>query len=217
MPTRGELPASARAAVGKAVRRLIIEGELRPGDRLVERQLADRLGFSRVPVREALRELEHEGFAEQRSTGGLVVRRLDDDVEALFEVRGALEAIICRRVVREADDDGVERLQSVVDEAAAALARSDHRAAVVANARFHEVLLELAGSAVLEAAMAPLAGRMEWLLSQHEDPAAMNADHAAMVQALRGRDATALRRLCREHLAASRAAVASSRRGDAAR
>ena len=51
---------------------------------------------------------------------------------------------------------------------------------------------------------------MKWLLSQHEDPAAMNHDHAAIAAALRARDVTTGRRLCREHLAASRRAVAAA-------
>ena len=72
------------------------------------------------------------------------------------------------------------------------------------------MLVELAGSPVLAAVMEPVAGRMKWLLSQHEDPAAMNTDHAAIARALRDRDLAAAERLCREHLAASRAAVSAS-------
>ena len=209
----GEKPSarSMRDSVREAIRELVIGGELRPGDRLVERQLADRLGVSRVPVREALRQLAHEGLVDERPTRGMVVRRLDDeDVEALFEVREALERILCRRVVATASDEGLDRLDAAVRGTDAALASSDSRAAVESNASFHEVLVDLAGSPVLAAVMEPVAGRMKWLLSQHEDPAAMNTDHAAIAQALRSRDLAAAERLCREHLAASRAAVSAS-------
>lgn len=202
-----------RDSVREAIRTLVIDGELRPGDRLVERRLADRLGVSRVPVREALRQLAHEGLAEERPTRGMVVRQLDDDaVEELFEVRAALEAILCRRVVDRATDAGFDRLDATVARADAALTGSDERLAVHSNADFHEVLLELAESPVLTAVMAPVAGRMRWLLSQHEDPASMNADHAAIAHALRQRDLASAKRLCREHLAASRRAVAAGRR-----
>ena len=177
---------SVRDNVREAIRALIIEGELRPGDRLVERQLAARLAVSRVPVREALRQLAHEGLIEERPTRGMVVRRLDtEDIEALFEVRGALESIVCDRAVAAATDEGLQALDAVVERTTAALARSDRRAAVESNAAFHAVLVDLAGSPVLTAVMEPVAGRMKWLLSQHEDPATMNNDHAAIASALR--------------------------------
>jgi len=142
-----------------------------------------------------------------------VVRRLsEDDIEALFEVRGALESILCRRAVTAATDEALDRLDAAVGRTDDAVSRADRSAAVESNAAFHQVLVEVAGSPVLAAVMEPVAGRMKWLLSQHEDPAEMNVDHAAIAQALRGRDATEAERLCREHLAASRAAVAEATR-----
>ena len=195
-----------RDAVREAIRALVIDGELRPGDRLVERQLADRLGVSRVPVREALQQLAREGFAEERPTRGMVVSRLsEDDIDALFQVRDALEGVVCQRAAA-ADDAALAHLDAVVRRTADALSRGDLRAAVESNAAFHEALVDLAGP-VLASVMEPVAGRMRWLLSQHEDPAAMNADHDAIARALRERDVKTARRLCRGHLAASRAAV----------
>jgi DNA-binding GntR family transcriptional regulator len=200
---------SAREAVRDQIEALVLAGELRPGDRLVERRLAERLGVSRVPVREALRQLLHEGLAEERATRGMVVRTLDpDDVEALFEVRSALEEVALARVVEHAGDADLDRLAEVVAEADAAIGRGDPGSARAANARFHAVLLDLAGP-VLTAVMEPVAGRMLRLLSQHDDPAAMNDDHRALLAALRDRDAEGARRHGREHLARSRDALAA--------
>jgi DNA-binding GntR family transcriptional regulator len=143
----------------------------------------------------------------------MVVRRLgDEDIDSLFEVRDALERLLCRRIVAATSDDDLDRLDAIVEQTAAALDRGDDRTAVQSNAAFHEALVELADSPVLRAVMEPVAGRMRWLLSQHEDPAAMNDDHAAIAAALRARDLRAATRLCREHLAASRKAVAASAR-----
>jgi len=199
---------STREAVREQLRALVIEGELRPGDRLVERQLAERLGVSRVPVREALRELAHEGLVEERPTRGMVVRRLSaDEVETLFEVRGALEDLICERIVAHAVDDDLDRLDDVVARARAAVRRPDPVAARALNAEFHTVLTELAGT-VLAAVMEPVAGRMRWLLTQHEDAAEMLRSHEGIAKALRRRDLETAQLLCRNHLEDSRAEVA---------
>lgn len=199
---------SVRESVLERLRALVIDGELRPGDRLVERQLAERLHVSRVPVREALRELAHEGLVEERPTRGMVVRRLAaDDVEALFEVRGALEDLICQRIVALATDADLDRLDDVVARARVAVRRPDPAAARALNAEFHTVLTQLAGS-VLSAVMEPVAGRMRWLLTQHEDAAEMQRSHEGIAKALRRRDLESAQLLSRIHLEDSRAAVA---------
>lgn len=211
--TPGERHLSLRDTVHDELRDQVISGRLRPGDRLVERVLADDLGVSRVPVREALRALAHEGFAEERPRRGMVVRLLDDDaIDALFEVRGALDGLVCRRLVRLLDDAGLARLQGLVDEAESAAAAGRVDDAVRANAQFHTVMVELCDSEVISAVVEPVAGRMRWLLNQHVDAPAINEEHRQILAALRSRDATAATSLCRDHLETSRAAVATARR-----
>lgn len=197
-----------RSAVVDRLRALIVEGELRPGDRLVERQLAERLGVSRVPVREALRHLEREGLAEERPTRGMVVRRLSPaDVDTLFEVRGALEDLICRQVVEHATDDELARLDDAVRRARVAVQGQDVAEARRLNAEFHAVLIELAGP-VLAAVMEPVAGRMRYLLTQHEDVREMQRAHARIAKDLRRRDVESAQQHLRSHLEHSRTEVA---------
>lgn len=194
------------------VRELIVTGKLAPGNRLVERTLAAALGVSRVPVREALRALEREGFVEERPTRGMVVRRLDDDeVEMLFTIRGALDAVICRRLLAVLDDEGLADLQTTVDDAAQALASGDRPAAVRANSAFHERMVALSDSRVLEAVVDPIAGRLRWLLGQHDDPAPMIAEHQQILDALRSGGARRAIRACAAHLETSRATLHAMR------
>ncbi|WP_353952295.1 GntR family transcriptional regulator [Knoellia sp. S7-12] len=210
MPTGKKHVAVLRDSVQDALRDRVISGQLPPGSRLVERQLAQELDVSRVPVREALRALEREGFVEERPTRGMVVRRLsDDDLETLYQVRSALEEILCRRLVRTLDEQGLDRLQAVVDRTAAAIDSGDSEGAVAANASFHEVLVEEADSRVLASVIEPVAGQIRWLLSQHSDVGTMNAEHQVILAALRDRDADRAIEACRHHLISSRAEASS--------
>jgi DNA-binding GntR family transcriptional regulator len=89
--------AAVRERVCEELREHIISGRLRPGDRLVERDLAEQFGVSRVPVHEAIRILQSEGLAMAESPRRVVVRKLSRiDVEELFDVREALE-VLCLR------------------------------------------------------------------------------------------------------------------------
>jgi len=209
MPTREEHARSLRDEVTDALRARIASGDLAPGTRVVERQVAEQLGVSRVPVREALRVLEREGFVEERATRGMVVRRLDDDdIAMLFAVRESLETLLSQRLVTVLDDSGFAALEEVIR-----LAETHHRAgrtagAIAANAEFHALLVDLADSRVLTSVIEPIAGRLAWLLNQHSEPTAMIAEHRDILDALRSRDADRAAESFRAHLSNSRAAVA---------
>jgi DNA-binding GntR family transcriptional regulator len=198
--------------VGDELRERIVSGALEPGEHLVERRLAVELGVSRVPVREALRDLEREGFVEDRPRRGLVVRRLSQsDIDELFDIRAALEAVMVRRLVQRVDSGGLERLQAVLDAAQAAVEKGDLDAAVQANARFHEVMLAASASPLLATIMQPIAGRMRWLLRQHTDARAIHAEHAAILTAIRERNEDRAAQLCEQHIESSRAHLEAHR------
>jgi DNA-binding GntR family transcriptional regulator len=209
MPTREEHARSLRDDVTETLRAWIAAGDLAPGTRVVERQVAEQLGVSRVPVREALRVLEREGFVEERATRGMVVRRLDDDdIAMLFAVRESLEALLSRRLVAVLDDAGLAALDDVIAVAAEHQHAGRTAEAISANADFHAMLVDLAGSRVLSQVIEPIAGRMAWLLNQHSEPTTMIAEHRVILDALRSRDADRAAESFQQHLANSRAAVA---------
>jgi DNA-binding GntR family transcriptional regulator len=196
---------SLRDAVRDELRTRIVDGSLAAGSRLVERQLADELGVSRIPVREALRELASEGFVESRPRRGMVVRGLSsEDVDELFDLREALEVLVCRRAAVRLDGPGGEALQAVLDEAGDALAAGDVDAAVGANARFHAVLLQVSRSPALQSVLDPVNGRLQWLLRQHPDPQVLYEEHRAIADAVRAGDAGRAAELAGRHLRTSR-------------
>jgi DNA-binding GntR family transcriptional regulator len=205
-PSAAVAATALRTAVGDALRGLIVRGELPPGARLVERKLADRLGVSRVPVREALRDLEAQGYAVTRPTRGIQVREYSAaEVDELFEIRAALEAILLRRATGGVSPDAAERLRACLADTAADLAAGDRAAAVAGNARFHQVLTEVAAGPQLRSLLDGLGERMRWLLTQHGDPAAIHLEHVALLDAVLAGDLPVVERLGAQHLSTSRA------------
>lgn len=131
----------------------ILRGELRPGQRITEPAIAARLGVSRVPVREALRELESAGLVESRKHTGVFVRQLSDAETAdLYELRSVLDAFGGKRAAEAPTPDLIKILKLLLSEMDAAAAISDISAYYNANLRFHWAIVEASGNAqVIEA------------------------------------------------------------------
>ena len=130
-----------RHDVRDGIVRAIIDGEYRPGDRLIEMQIAKAFGTSQGPVREALRELEMLGFVRSEMHRGTYVRDpWHRGMHELYQVRAALEESAARLATPTLCDD-VSALQAEVDAMATAAARNDTRAAVEHSERFHRLII----------------------------------------------------------------------------
>ncbi|MBF4993183.1 GntR family transcriptional regulator [Arthrobacter gandavensis] len=174
MPRAAELP--GEPGIRDRIRQDIIRGELAPGAKITEAALAARYGSSRVPVREALRTLAAEGFVESRPYAGSRVARLDPgEAGDLFEVREAVEGATARRAAERAARQAAagspdpdwwavrRRLGEILAAGDAAAADGRLDALPELNLDFHRGIAELAGSASLQALLAQLAGKIEWL------------------------------------------------------
>jgi len=113
------------------IRRWIVEGRLRPGERLVEQRLAEELELSRTPIREALRMLQSEGLVRFEPNRGARVRSLTvADIDDLYELRGRLEAMAAELAAVRATPDQLDRLMAAeADFAAAAQVATSRRSA----------------------------------------------------------------------------------------
>ncbi|WP_353945859.1 GntR family transcriptional regulator [Streptomyces sp. HUAS MG91] len=178
-----------RDQVCEGVRDRIIDGRLRPGDRLVERDVAEEFGVSRIPVREAIRVLLSEGFLEAASARRIVVKQLSfQDVLDLFDLREALEVVAARRATERAGQsqiDALGRLLASADKATRG-GRADRISR--ANNAFHHHIVEIAGNTLLASTLQPLEGRMRWLLQQVDDPHAVWEEHRALYEAIAAHD-----------------------------
>lgn len=136
---------AAQHALG-ALRRAMVAGELRPGDRIRQEEIADRLGLSIAPVREALAVLEQEGQVRYAPRRGYSVAELDlDDLREIYELRSLLESRAARRALPLLDAEALQRLEAAAGDCDAAAAAGDVAAELEANRRFHFTLLEVPG------------------------------------------------------------------------
>jgi len=198
----GAGPEAAR--VTDRIRDEILDGVRAPGSKLVERELADELGVSRVPVREALKALVAEGLVTLRPRTWAVVREFtSSDVADFTEVRGAFETLAFRLAAQRHSREGLQKLRTVLDAEFAAAEAGDAVAARRAAADFHEVVTELAGNRLLEEIGQITRSRMRWYLGQHDDLVGVARQHADLFDAIARRDLAEVERQAADHLKTS--------------
>ncbi|WP_232295718.1 GntR family transcriptional regulator [Pseudorhodobacter aquimaris] len=194
-----------------AYQRLISEirsGALGPGDRLTETDLAERLGISRTPVREAIRALEADGLVVHVPRVGASIRRLTySEVTELYEMRAVLEGTAARLAARTASDVELAELQMISDEMALTPAEAPRLYAL--NRQFHATLLDAARNRFLLEAVAGLEKTLLILgPTTMEDAGRVRqaqAEHEAILNALNARDGDRAETLMRAHINAAHA------------
>ena len=190
--------------VTNRIRDMIVESKLAPGERIQEMQLAQQLGVSRTPIREALKVLTSEGLVELLPLRGAIVKVFTDkDARDMLDVIALIEAFAGERAC-QAD---AARIDAVIDMHRRMRALYDKRQRLeyfVLNQQIHEALVALADNDTLSQTHATLSKRMRSLRysgnSGAENWAAAMAEHERMIDALARRDAAALSQAMREHI-----------------
>lgn len=180
----------------------IIQGAIRPNERLIAADLAEKLNISRTPVREALQLLEAEGLVVAVKRGYMVREHTSDEIREIYEVRSALEGMAARLVAIRASDEAIQAIEDIGahhDE----LASVERSRLVDLNDQFH--------AAIVEASTNERLGRINRRNSEHffnykiaelytdAEALASVRGHAAIVEALKARDADAAEKAAREH------------------
>ncbi|MFF6991545.1 FCD domain-containing protein [Streptomyces sp. NPDC010273] len=187
--TKIEPLGAVRERVLANLRQEIIAGRLGPGDRLVERELAERFGVSRVPVREAIRALVAEGFVHFETPRRAVVRPLTpNDVRELFELREALEVYAAGLAASRATPEELAGVAELLDRAAAATEAGDAEVITDINSRLHDSIVTMAGNTLLTAALEPVAGRLRWMTRRNEEWPQLLVEHRELYEAIASGD-----------------------------
>ncbi len=142
-------PESLPEQIYRTVHEKIASGDLDPSQRITETRLAEMLGVSRTPVREALVRLRREGLLDGSPKGSVIASLSRADLEEIMEVRDLVDPYIAARAAERAEPDGVERLKNVLAAEEAAMTQRSGQAFSMANHDFRVTLTELAGNSRL--------------------------------------------------------------------
>jgi DNA-binding GntR family transcriptional regulator len=194
----------------EALREAIQSGEIQPGERITFASLADRLGMSITPVREAIRILDAEGFISYTPYLGMTVRDLSiRDAEEIYMMRALLEGVAVRQAIPRLTDDIIDRLLVLEKEMRDAFERGDTDQLAGSNARWHSLLYESSQTKYLHEFIMRLwavftwdtiwviPGRTEQSIAQHHE----------IMEALVVRDAEKACQLMQEHILSGKDSV----------
>lgn len=194
-----------RELVLDAIREAIINGSLQPRERLMEIQLAEELGVSRTPVREALRNLELEGFIVMVPRKGAYVADLSiKDVVDVFEIRAALEGLAAGLAAERITGEELEEMERQLVEKGEAIAQNNFTRLVEVDTKFHETMYKASRNERLSSIISNLREQIQRFRSTSLSyPGRMREsldEHRGILEAIESRDVTLARQLAQEHI-----------------
>ncbi len=143
---------SLTTVVQQEIERAILVGEFAPGSKLIEAALADKLGVSRGPVREAFRMLEEAGLVRNEKNRGVFVRDIPiEEAVEIFDLRAAMDDLVGRRLAEHITPPELKEIKRLVDAMEKAVKAEDARNYHLLNLKFHDRLVEMAGNSKLTA------------------------------------------------------------------
>lgn len=198
---------SSRGKRGEEVlnrlRDMAIFFEFKPGERLNEASLAQQLGVSRTPVREALMTLAHEGFLEQAGRG-YMRRRFDvQEMKDLYELRLGMEKECCVYAVHRATDAQIDELAAYLDHSRSVSSDTPVTELVKLDEGFHQRLAQMTGNAEMERMVIWMNRRirfMRWISMNGKMRDGTQKEHTALLEALRRRDEAAMIATITQHI-----------------
>jgi len=205
--------------VQKELERMILAGDLAAGAKLNEAAVADLLGVSRGPVREAFRSLEESGLVRLEKNRGVFVRQISvEEADEIYEVRAALDEWVGRRLARTATAEQLKALRTIVDRMDRAAAQDDVDAYYPLNLDFHDRLVAFAGNRKLLATYRRLVNELNLFRRQTLAQGGMlpisTREHRDIVDKIAARNAAAAGKALQEHVMGSRERMHRSRSAD---
>jgi DNA-binding GntR family transcriptional regulator len=197
---RETLKSQALSEIRKAIR----SGKLKSGDRIVEAELAEEMGISRFPVREAFRYLEKEGLVVTNPFKGTYVTQFDEkDLEELYTLRSALEELAIRIFMERIDKGKIGKLESVLESMEKAVHQKNVEKVISADLRFHRTICELSGHRKLFEMWLTLENQLRSFMALedlYEGSDQLFRTHDPVLEAIKAGDGQRAENLIRAHL-----------------
>lgn len=195
-----------REVVCETLRAAIIEGILKPGERLMEIQVSEELGVSRTPVREAIRKLELEGFVVMIPRRGTYVSDLSiKDINEVFEVRTALDVLAAGLAAERITDEELEQMERFLVELGEYIEQNDMQKIVESDSQFHDLLYRASRNSRLVGIINNLREQLTRFrslsMSYPGRIKQMLGEHTRLVESLGQRNVSLAKRLAGEHMA----------------
>lgn len=192
-----------REKIAESLRESIVKGELRPGERLQEIEIAAQYQTSRTPVREALRQLESEGFLLIKPRRGAVVAPITTrDIQEFYELKSLLEGYAAEKATPQLADRDIDRMERMNDELRRRYERSDIAGMISVHNQFHEVFIHACGNerlAILIKSLVKQFQRYRIALSHTDAVEDSIRIHGEIIQAFRQRNAARAAELVRQN------------------
>jgi len=194
-----------RELVLEALREAIFNGVFQPRERLMEIQIAEELGVSRTPVREALRKLELEGFIVMVPRKGAYVADLSlKDIEDVFEIRIALEGLAASLSAERITDEELEIMERLLVEKAEAIKSMNMEKLIEVDTQFHEIIYRSSRNERLSNIISNLREQIQrFRTTSLAYPGRMQRsleEHRSIVEAIQARDPVLAKQLVQEHI-----------------
>ncbi len=196
---------SLREEVYDSLKKSILHGKLKAGQRLIEETLAHQIGISRTPVREAFHKLERDDLVTRLSKGGFAVREFTkEDVEEIFGIRSALESYAAYLVTLHITPEKISVLEKKIEESEKALENGDDEKVVQLHTEFHDLLYKSCKSKKLAEMINNFRDyfyRYRSALLHTKDGFNYSiGDHRQMLEAMKKKNPRLTERLVRKHL-----------------
>ncbi|PFH10480.1 phosphonate utilization transcriptional regulator [Collimonas sp. PA-H2] len=200
---------SLPSLVQKELERMILAGDLVAGDKLNEVSLAEMLGVSRGPVREAFRALEEAGLVQQEKNCGVFVRQISvEEADEIYEVRAALDELIGRKLAAAIKPAQVQELRTLLERMDGMVALGDVDGYLKLNLAFHDALVQFSANKKLLHTYRRLVNELNLFrrsaLAQKGSLPTSTTEHHQIVDAIAAGDAQAAGAIMREHAEAGR-------------
>jgi DNA-binding GntR family transcriptional regulator len=194
------------------LKQAIIRGHIAPGEWLVESHIAEMLGISRTPVREAIHKLERERLIERQPRGGFTVLGLNRaDIEETFGIRSVLEGYAARLATVKHQPRELKALEKKIEQYTHCLEKKQVNSLAEINTEFHQLLYDLSKSPQLIHIINGLRDQIfrfrQMILKNDKFAIISNQDHIQMIKFMRKRDADQVEILVREHILRGRDAI----------